>query len=95
MRAFFKLVLGPVLVVPLGGCVAQQARINTLEMIGDIARVRNTQVLRNLSAAISDRDAVPAVVVLGAGQATASVAGGPTLTSSLRTPGPRSGRSPR
>jgi hypothetical protein len=76
VRAAFKLVLGPVLVVPLGGCVAHQARINTLEMIGDIARVRNTQVLRNLSAAISDRDAVPAVVVLGAGQATASVAAG-------------------
>jgi hypothetical protein len=76
VRAFFKLVLGPVLVAPLGGCVAHQARLNTLEMIADIARVRNTQVLRNLSAAISDRDAVPAVVVLGAGQATASVAGG-------------------
>ena len=73
MRAAF---LGPVLVVPLAGCVAHQARLNTLEMIADIARVRNTQVLRNLSAAISDRDAVPAVVVLGAGQATASVAGG-------------------
>ncbi len=76
MRAFFKLILGPVLVVPLSGCVAHQARINTLEMIGDIARVRNTQVLRNLSAAISDRDGVPAVVVLGAGQATASVSAG-------------------
>ena len=76
VRAFFKLILGPVLVVPLSGCVAHQARINTLEMIGDIARVRNTQVLRNLSAAISDRDGVPAVVVLGAGQATASVSAG-------------------
>jgi hypothetical protein len=71
-----KLVFGVVLAALLGGCVAHQARINTLNMIGDIARVRNTQVLRNLSAAISDRDAVPAVVVLGAGQATASVAGG-------------------
>jgi hypothetical protein len=76
VRAFFKLGLGLVLAVLLGGCVARQARINTLQMIGDIARVRNTQVLRNLSAAISDRDAVPAVVVLGAGQATASVAAG-------------------
>jgi hypothetical protein len=71
-----QLVFGLVLAALLGGCVAHQARINTLEMIGDIARVRQTQVLRNLSAAISDPDGVPAVVVLGAGQATASVAGG-------------------
>jgi hypothetical protein len=74
--AVFRLAFGVVLAAVLGGCVAQQARVNTLDMIGDIARVRNSQVLRNLSAAISDRDAVPAVVVLGAGQATASVAGG-------------------
>jgi hypothetical protein len=71
-----RLVLGLALAAVLGGCVAHQARINTLEMIGDIARVRQTQVLRNLSAAISDPDGVPAVVVLGAGQATASVAAG-------------------
>ena len=71
-----RLVFGLVLAALLAGCVAHQARINTLEMISDIARLRETQVLRNLSAAISDRDAVPAVVVLGAGQATASVAAG-------------------
>ena len=69
-------ILGLALAALLGGCVAHQARINTLDMIGDIARVRETQVLRNLSAAISDRDAVPAVVVLGAGQATASATAG-------------------
>jgi hypothetical protein len=71
-----RLVLSAALAALLCGCVAHQARINTLDMIGDIARVRQTQVLRNLSAAISDRDAVPAVVVLGAGQATASATAG-------------------
>src|SRR5215469_3042170 len=74
--AVFELVFAVILAAALGGCVAQQARVNTLDMIGDIARVRNAQVLRNLSAAISDPDGVPAVVVLGAGQATASVAAG-------------------
>ena len=76
MRVCSNLVFGLLLALPLGGCVAHQARLNTLQMIGDIARVRETQVLRNLSAAISDRDAVPAVVVLGAGQATASATAG-------------------
>ncbi len=71
-----------VLAGALAGCVAAQVRENTLEMVGSVARIRELQVLRNLSAAISDHDMVPTQILLSTGQA--SVAAG--LSPSLKAP---------
>ncbi len=54
----------------LGGCVATQVQENTLEMVDSVAHVRESQVLRNLSAAISDHNMVPTEILLSVGQAT-------------------------
>ena len=72
MRRCFKALAVLSLTAALGGCAATQARMNTLQMVDDVARIREAQVLRNVSAAISDHDMVPAAILLGAGQASVS-----------------------
>ena len=52
------------------GCAAMQVRHNTLQMVDDVSRIREQQVLRNIAAAINDHDMVPSEILLGAGQAT-------------------------
>ncbi|MFI4934970.1 MAG: hypothetical protein ACHP7N_10155 [Caulobacterales bacterium] len=63
----------------LAACAAVQVRENTLEMVNDVARIREAQVLRNIGAAISDHDMVPSEILLGAGQATVATAVSPSL----------------
>jgi len=64
----------------LTACAATQARINTLQMVNDVSRIREAQVIRNLSAAISDHDFVPAEIFLGAGQASVSLGTSQSVT---------------
>jgi hypothetical protein len=58
----------------LAGCAASQVRMNALQMVGDVARMREIQAYRNISAAISDHDFVPAQIFVGNGQATVATA---------------------
>jgi len=60
----------------LGGCAAVQVRENTLQMVDSVSRIRDVQVLRNLSAAINDHDMVPTQILLTTGQASVSADAG-------------------
>lgn len=64
--------------VSLGGCAALQTGENTLQMAEGISRIRDVQVLRNISSAISDHDMVPSQIVLVTGQATVATGATPT-----------------
>jgi hypothetical protein len=64
----------------LSGCVATQARMNTLNMVDSVSRIRDVQVLRNIAAAINDHDMVPTQILLSTGQASVSTGVSPTLT---------------
>jgi hypothetical protein len=55
--------------VMVAGCVATQTGQSTIQMAETISHIRDSQVLRNISAAIGNRSAVPAQIVLGIGQA--------------------------
>ncbi len=57
----------------LAGCAAMQDGENVLQMADSISHLREVQVLRNISAAISDHDMVPSQVILGTGQANVQV----------------------
>ena len=62
----------------LEGCVASQVQENTLEMVDSVAHVRESQVLSNLSSAISDHNMVPTEILLSVGQATVTAGLSPT-----------------
>lgn len=64
----------------LSGCVATQARMNTLNMVDSVSRIRDVQVLRNIAAAINDHDMVPTQILLSTGQASVSTGVSPSLT---------------
>lgn len=74
----FNLLLSVLSAAALAGCVATQVQENTLEMVDSVAHVREAQVLRNLSAAISDHDMVPTEILLSVGQASVSAGASPT-----------------
>jgi len=57
------------LATALSACAGVQDSENVLQMADTISRMREQQVLRNVSAAISDHDMVPSQIVLGTGQA--------------------------
>jgi hypothetical protein len=63
-------ILVTALTCTLASCAASQVRMNALQMVADISQMREIQVYRNISAAISDHDMVPAEIFLGTGQAT-------------------------
>ncbi len=67
-RIFFIFCVGTMVLI-VGGCAAYQASQNTIEMAATISRIREIQVLRNISSAINNRSTVPAHIVLGTGQA--------------------------
>jgi hypothetical protein len=62
----------------LEGCAAVQVQENTLEMVDSVAHVRESQVLSNLSSAISDHNMVPTEILLSVGQATVAAGLSPT-----------------
>src|SRR5690349_21272185 len=65
--------------ITVTGCAATQVQENTLEMVNSVAHVREVQVLRNLSAAISDHDMVPTEILLSVGQATVATGASPAV----------------
>lgn len=78
---FAKGVLGVAISYWLSGCAGTQVSMTSLEMAEQVARIREVQVLRNISAAISDHDSVPSQILLGTGQA--NVAAGAATTVKL------------
>src|SRR5271156_3917874 len=60
-------------------CASKQVAHNALQMAVDVASLRDEQVFRNISAAISDHDMVPAQIFLGTGQATVATGGSATF----------------
>jgi len=79
---FIRCALSAFTVLALTACANVQVRTTTLQMVDDVARMREAQVLRNLSAAISDHDMVPTQIFLGEGQAS----GQATTTAGLKLP---------
>jgi hypothetical protein len=75
MRANFWFLSG----IILCGCASLQNSENTVEMAANISKIREDQVLGNISKAISDRDMVPSQILLGTGQATVSTGLTPTI----------------
>jgi hypothetical protein len=65
--------------VAVSACAATQVGQNALQMADSISHIRETQVLRNVAAAITDHDLVPSQVLLGTGQAIASTSAAPTF----------------
>jgi hypothetical protein len=75
MRANIWILIG----IILCGCASVQNSENTVQMAADISKIREDQVLGNVSKAITDRDMVPSQILLGTGQATVSTGLTPTI----------------
>jgi hypothetical protein len=71
----FAVLFGATAISIVSGCTALQTQENTLEQIATIEDVRYSQLLTNVSAAISQRDSVPSQGVPSSGTATTSATG--------------------
>jgi hypothetical protein len=71
----FAVLFGATAMSIVSGCTAFQTQENTLEQIATIEDVRYSQLLTNVSAAISQRDSVPSQGVPSNGTATTSATG--------------------
>lgn len=89
VRVMIRTAVAVGLAALVGACASTQTQENASQMVGSIGRLREQQVLANISAAIDDRDFVPSAFVLGTGQANSTVGVAPALKgTSLTAPKP-------
>jgi hypothetical protein len=64
----------------LTACASSEVRVDTLQMVDSVSRIRDVQVLRNVAAAIDDHDMVPTQILLSTGQASVTTEATPSVS---------------